>query len=110
MKELLQKAYEGSYYTIMICGGDLKEWKCSIQELLFKENIGTITEWIHFTGKDMNETYQLTGMNAYPDDVDFLAFPLDGLNVTKLAIFKIKMGDHWFDDIVDNNLRMEQEK
>lgn len=110
MKELLQKAYEGSYYTIIGCGGDLNEWKCGYQDHLFKEDVGTIKEWIEFTGKDMNETYHLTGTNAYQDDLHFLAFPLDGLNINKLAIFKIMMGDHWFDDIVDNNLRRGQEK
>lgn len=31
-----------------------------------------------------------------------LMFPLDGLNVGKLAMFKIRFGVRWFDDIVDN--------
>ena len=110
MKELLEKAYKGSYYTIAGCGGDLEEWKKGYQELLDKEEIGTIKEWITFKGKDMNETYNLTGRNAYPEDITFLAFSLDSLNVGKLAIFKLKMQDRWFDDIVDNNRRREGEQ
>lgn len=99
----LDKAYKGSYYTITGTGGDINEWKEGYQGLLDKENIGKIKEWIEFTGKDMNNKYGLTGDNAYEPDLHFLAFSLDGLNVGKLATFKIKMQDRWFDDIVDNN-------
>lgn len=103
VSDLLDKAYNGSYYTIIGAGGDLQEWKNGYQELLNKEGIGTIKEWITFTGADMNNKYQLKGDNAYPNDLTFLAFPLDGLNIGKLAMFKLRMEDRWFDDIVDNN-------
>ena len=106
--KLLDKAYNGSYYTITGAGGDLEEWKNGYQELLNKEGIGTIKEWITFTGSDMNTKYNLTGDNAYPNDLTFLAFPLDGLDIGKLAIFKIRMQDRWFDDIVDNNRRFQE--
>ena len=102
------KMYEGSYYTITGCGGDLEEWKTGYQKMLEKEGIGNVTEWIHFTGKEMNDTYNLTGNNRYPDDLNFLAFPLANMNIGKLAMFKIQMGDRWFDDIVDNNARRER--
>lgn len=100
--ELLKMAYDGSYYTIIGCGGDLQEWKDGYQKLLDEQNIGTITKWIEFKGKDMNEELQLNGQDKYRDDLQFLAFSLDGLNVGKLAMFKLQMGDRWFDDIVDN--------
>ena len=108
VSDLLDKAYNGSYYTIIGAGGDLQEWKDGYQELLNKEGIGTIKEWITFTGSDMNTKYNLTGDNAYPNDLTFLAFPLDGLEIGKLAIFKIRMQDRWFDDIVDNNRRFNE--
>lgn len=108
--EILRKAYEGSYYTITGAGGDLDEWKNGYAKILADEGIGTITGWIEFTGEDMNAEFSLTGDNRYPDDLHFLAFPLDGLNVGRLAIFKIKMQDRWFDDIVDNNARRENER
>jgi hypothetical protein len=100
--KILDKAYNGSYYTIVGCGGDLNEWKKGYQELLNKEGIGTIKEWLTFTGKDINEELELQGVNKYKDDLQFLAFNLDGLNIGKLAFFKIKMQDRWFDDIIDN--------
>lgn len=103
----LDKAYNGSYYTITGCGGDLQEWKDGYQELLNKEGIGTIKEWITFKGSDMNNKYHLTGDNAYPEDLTFLAFSLDGLDMGKLAMFKLKMEDRWFDDIVNNNAERE---
>lgn len=105
--EVFQKMYDGSYYTIIGCGGDPSEWKQGYQDMLNKSDIGTIKEWYEFTGDDMNKEYNLTGTNAYKDDLHFLAFPIDNLNVNKLAIFKLHMNDRWFDDIVDNNLRRE---
>ena len=45
-----EKMYEGSYYTIVGCGGDLEEWKNGYNKLLNEHGIGIPTEWIHFTG------------------------------------------------------------
>lgn len=107
MNAKLQKAYDGSYYTISGAGGDLQEWKCGYAKMLEEQGIGKITEWIDFTGSDMNSEYNLTGSNRYPNNFQFLAFPLDNLDIGKLAMFKLRMGDRWFDDIVDNNARRE---
>jgi len=106
--ELFKKAYEGSYYTIIGCGGELRDWMDGYEELLTKAEIGKPSEWFEFTGRDMNAEYGLTGNNRYPDDLHFLCFPLDGLAVGKLAMFKLQMGDRWFDDIVDNNARRDE--
>ncbi len=108
--KVLRKAYEGSYYTIIGAGGDLQECKDGYNELLEKEEIGHVNDndFITFSGKDMNDEFNLTGDNRYPDDLTFLAFPLDNLNISKLAIFKLKMQDRWFDDVVDNNLDREE--
>lgn len=105
--KVLCRAYEGSYYTIVGAGGVLQEWKDGYSSWLQREGIGQVKDWVQFTGKDMNSEFELTGDNRYPDELQFLAFPLDGLNVGKLAMFKIQMGDRWFDDIVDN-LRREK--
>ena len=99
--------YDGSWYTIEGAGGNVEEWEKGIQDLLNKEGIGEVKRWVTYSGKDMNEWAKLTGTNAYPDDLTFISFPLDGLDSGKLAIFKIRMRDRWFDDIVDNNARRE---
>ena len=104
-----EKMYKGSYYTIIGCGGDLEEWKDGYNKMLNGRRIGTPTEWIHFTGKEMNKEYNLKGDNAYPDDLNFLAFSLEGLDIGKLAIFKLRAGDRWFDDIADNNKSRQEE-
>ena len=106
--EMLRAAYEGSYYTIVGAGGDQKEWQDGYNKMLREQGIGEVTKWIAFTGKAMNEEFSLTGDNKYPDDLHFLAFPLDGLDVGKLAMFKIRMRDRWFDDIVSNNVYREE--
>lgn len=107
--EILRRAYEGSYYTITGCGGDLQVWKDGYDKLLENNGIGKPTEWIEFTGADMNYEFELSGSAAYTNDLHFLAFPLTGLNVRKLAMLKLWMGDRWFDDIVENLLRSEDE-
>jgi hypothetical protein len=55
-----------------------------------------------YKGKLMNESYELSGDNAYPDDLTFVSIP----NFYNL-IFKIEYDARWFDDIVDNNKRRE---
>lgn len=98
----LEEAYNGSYYTITGAGGDINEWKNGYQDMLTEQGIGTIAKWLEFTGKDMNIEFELEGDKKYQDDLHFLAFSLEGLNVGKLAMFKLQMGDRWFDDIADN--------
>ncbi len=56
----------------------------------------------------MNMNYGLIGNNAYQDNLTCLMFPLDGLNAGRLAMFRLRMGDKWFDDIVDNNRRRQE--
>ena len=106
-KKLFHCAYSESWYTITGVGGDLQEWKDGYTRLLKLQGIGTPREFHTFTGRDYNEAFRTTGTNRYPDDILFLTFPLDGLDVAKLSMFKLQMQDRWFDDIVDNNLRRE---
>ena len=101
------KMYDEWYFTIEGAGGDLNDWVNGIQEMLNGEGIGTVKEFVTFKGKDMNDFYELTGINRYPNDLTFLAFPLDGLDTGKLAMFKLQFGARWFTDIVDNNIDRE---
>lgn len=101
-------AYEGSYYTILGCGGSLNEWVAGYSELLDVRGIGTPSLFITFKGSDLNEFYGLTGENAYRDELTCLMFPLDSLDVARLAIFKLQAGDRWFDDLVYNNRRRQE--
>ena len=103
----LDDAYNGSYYTIVGAGGNLQEWVDGYEKMLSENEIGKPKEWFVCNGRDVNKKYELTGNNRYKSNLIFLFFPLDGLNIRKLAIFKIQMQDRWFDDVVDNNLRRE---
>ena len=92
-----------SAYTITGAGGDIQEWVNGYNKLLQEQNIGVPKKWMTFTGKQMNECFNLVDTKRYENDVIFLAFPLDGLDVGKLAMFRLQMEDQWFDDIVANN-------
>jgi hypothetical protein len=94
----------GSYYTIVGTGGDLDEWITGYNKLLAEEGIGKPSEWLTFKGEAINSRYNLQGDNAFKPDTTFLVFPLDGLDVGKLAMFKLRMNDKWFDDLVANSV------
>lgn len=95
--------YTSSAYTITGVGGNIIDWIEGITNVLQKNKIGKPESFFTFTGAQMNEAYGLQGDVAYPDDLHFLAFPLDGLDIGKLSLFKLAQHDRWFDDIVDNN-------
>ena len=71
-------------------------------------NTGEILVYV-ITGSVMNDYYNLTGNNAYPDDLTLVAIPLKYMNNTsKVAIPRMAIGARWFTDIVDNNVRREK--
>ena len=100
----LSRAYDGSWYTICGAGGDLNEWVTGLTGLMAAEGIGSPTAWFTFTGADINR-YAGPNNNPFADDLTVLAFPLDGLNVGRLSLFRLHMQDRWFDDII-NNMRV----
>ncbi len=108
-EELIQL---GSAYTIIGAGGELSAWTEALKKLLLENQIlnpDTEMQWATWTGAVMNEALGLTGDNAYPDDLTFLAFKVDGLDVGKLAMFKLQAGDRWLDDVINNDIRRQQE-
>lgn len=100
----IERLQKDSLYTIMGVGGDINEWVSGYNDMLAKEKIGTPKQWYTFKGKEVNSTFNLSGNNKFQNNLTFLAFTLDGLNVGKLAIFKLKNGDRWSDDIIANSI------
>lgn len=98
--EELQAAYDGSYYTIAGAGGDLRQWVGTITGKLALEGAGRPAAWFATTGAAVN-SYAGQTADPFPPDLVILMFPLTGLDITKLAAFKIRMNDRWFDDIID---------
>lgn len=104
----LSQAREGSYYTIVGVGGPLSEWLEGYEGLMAAAGIGKPQEWFQTTGGDVNlfATRAKNGPihpdDCFKNDLTILMFPLDGLDVGALAIFKMRMADRWFDDIVAN--------
>lgn len=58
-------------------------------------------------GELMNEVYGLKGNNAYPNDLTILS--ITGIDQMKVALRRFQVGGRWFDDIVDNNARREED-
>lgn len=63
------------------------------------------------SGKVMNTYCGNTGDNAYADDLNLVAIKLSDIaDVDKIIMPRFQIGGRWFDDIVENNRRREQEK
>lgn len=111
----LTAAREGSYYTIAGAGGNLNQWVEGYEKALAEAGIGKPVGWYQTTGAKVNEFRRTTAGRGddvhaddkFQDDLTLLLFPLDGLNVAKLAIFKLEWQDRWFDDVVDNMRMVE---
>lgn len=105
----LDAARAGSYYTICGAGGPLFEWIEGYENLM-RERIGKPQEWFRTTGAEVN-TYaiskkgRINSEDLFQPGLVILLFPLDGLDVGRLAMFRTRMGDRWFDDIVLNMRR-----
>lgn len=104
--ELLKEAENGSYYFIAGCGGDLQEWVDGYEKLMREHEIGTPVKWYRAIGANINGYVGANFVRGIGDpfqnDVTCLLFPLDELDLGKLAMFKIMMEDRWFDDVVQN--------
>lgn len=104
----LAMAAAGSYYTILGTGGDLGEWVDFYEERLAELWIGRPDRWYRTMGGLINEyRADSTGCavvkdDRFPVDLTVLMFPLDGLDVGRLAMFRLRMRDQWFDDLLAN--------
>lgn len=74
------------------------------------DNVETF-EFYTWKGELMNRIYQLTGSNAYPEDLTFVSIPLNMFkDIGKLAMLKLQYSARWLNDIVDNNTHRERQK
>jgi len=65
-------------------------------------------EFYVIKGRVMNDHYQLTGDNRYPDNLNILCIRLDNLtNVNAIVAPRFELGGRWFRDVVDNNSARE---
>lgn len=75
-----------------------------------KENTTVNRERFFVTsGKMMNDTYHLSGKNAYPNDLNIVSISLEDINPDPIITKRFEIGARWFDDIVDNH-KMNQER
>lgn len=88
-----------------------------------EENVKAILDWVKeltplkreeaytVEGAVMNREYGLTGTNAYPaSDCTLVCVKLaDMENPMAVAAPRFGVGGRWFDDIVDNNARNEED-
>lgn len=100
----LGDAYSGSWYTIAGVGGDPQKWVDGYTDLLAQADIGKPARWLQVTGAQVNEFAGegVAARSLFDPALTLLLFPLDGLHVGRLALFKLRMGDRWLDDVIDN--------
>lgn len=104
-KEMLEELRNDSSLTIE---GLAEE---SIKEFLnwIKRYTELKKEDVYITkGNIMNLAYNLSGDNAYSDDINIVSVMLSDMeNPVKVAMPRFEIGGRWMDDIIDNNLRRE---
>lgn len=62
-------------------------------------------------GATMNEIYNLTGSNRYPDDLNIVSIDLKNItNSMNIVMARFALGGRWLDDVIENNVRREEEK
>ena len=107
-----QRLYEGSAWTWE--GTTIDKASLEFIANWFKEQGCPLInkEFYLITGEQMNWFCGgLTGSNAYKKDLHILAIELKNIpNVEKLYMKKFEVGARWFNDIVDNNRRREEDK
>lgn len=116
----LQRAMDGSWYTIRGAGGEISDWPERIVFALNEvasglpgvnegQGIGTPVAFYTTLGETVNRFAGegLADEWYFQPDLPFLMFPLDGLDMGRLAIFRLLMGDTWFDDMIQN-MRMHR--
>lgn len=60
------------------------------------------------SGKLMNEEYGLKGRNAYKDNLNIASVSLEDFDEGPMILKRFEYGWKWFNDIVDNNRRIER--
>lgn len=111
----LAEACEGSWYFIAGAGGDPQEWVSGYEDLMERQDIGKPMKWYRTNGASVNSfalsdrASEVAERDRFPGDLTCLLFPLDGLNIGQLAIFKVGMQDRWFDDVIGNMRRHPDE-
>lgn len=83
----------------------LKNWFEEYNCKMLKEDFYVIN------GKLMNDYYNLTGNNQYPNNLNILVVKQKDLeNVNNIVMPRFELGGRWFTDIVDNNEMREREE
>lgn len=111
-KEELNKLYNQSALTVIGLEVNNDMFNQFTNWLIEKNALLDNKELVFYIikGQTMNEIYQLTGDNAYPNDLNIVSVDNDALNISKLIIKRFEIGAKWFDDIVDNNALRERKQ
>ena len=98
------KFYNNNDFIIECVTGDDELCQIIANILNSKYKINTPVNMYVITGKDMNKEYDLSGDNAYQDNVHHVIIPLSTLkNSSYTAAAKESIGARYFNDVVDNN-------
>lgn len=112
-KEQLDMLYNGSACTLEgLAESSIRDMLEAMLDRGFIKDGNLNVDVYSIKGCVMNDMYGLTGDNAYQDDLHIVCVPLDFMkNIDKFAVtMRIEYGYRWFDDIVDNNARREEEQ
>lgn len=110
-KEQLDELYNSSALTFTGVSEDDESMNQMLDWLKAHTEVSEPLPVYIIKGKVMNEKYELTGNNAYPNDLTLISIKLDDIkNVGAITMARFEVGGRWFDDIVNNNAIREKHK
>ena len=110
-KKELDELYEDNSLTFE--GTQIEESNLDFLVKWLKEHdcIMRTNDFYIVKGHTMNEIYNLTDDNCYPDTCNILCVKLSDLsNISSICLARFELQGRWFNDIVDNNSRREEAK
>ncbi len=108
-REQLDELYECSALTFVGVSAEQGSLNSMIDWIKEYSEISNPLPIHIISGQVMNNNYNLTGSNAYPNDLTLISIKTDDIkNLNAIIIPRFEVGGRWFDDIVDNNARREE--
>ena len=109
-QEGLDALYNSSAFTFVGFSLDQDNMDAFMNHIRVEEDLlrdGTTVVSV-IKGKTMNDLYNLSNSNRYPNDLNLVAIDLKYFkNVPRLSMLKMEVNARWFDDIVNNNTSSE---
>ena len=101
-KVALKKDFDKSWYTIVGPPDNFQEFAEGYEKLLQATGLEKPVAWYTCKGQDLNKAFRLKGRQCFEKGINFLFFSTERMNISRLAPFRIRHGDYFLSDLIQN--------